>query len=64
MYDSRDIGVKTGDWGDEMLALFEVLDKREAIGLAGRDFEGLDGVVRPSRLDDQNPSHFSSSISS
>ena len=32
MYDSPDVGVKTEDWGDEILALFEVLDKREVTG--------------------------------
>jgi len=51
VYDVLDVGVKAeGAGGEGTLALLEVLDKREGRGLEARDFEGLDGVVRPSKL--------------
>lgn len=32
------------------LALFDVLENRDAAGCPGRFLEGLEGVVRPSKL--------------
>ena len=51
VYELLEVGVKAeGAGGEGTLALLDVLDNRDGKGFDGLDFDGLEGVVRPSKL--------------